>query len=76
MTILEHTTRMNINVREYLNFNDIEDFELARKGLLLQKDNVVIKTVDGKRDVWNLDQYSFLKNDCPDSVNPSLWRVS
>lgn len=72
----QHTTLMNTNVREYLNFNDIEDFELARKGLLLQKDNVVIKTVDGKRDAWNLDQYSFLKNDCPDSVNPSLWRVS
>src|SRR5690606_26504285 len=24
--------------------------------------------------VWDLDQYSFLDDDCPDTVNPSLWR--
>lgn len=63
-------------IREYLDFDDREDFQLAEKGLLLQKDNVVIKTKDGTRDAWNLDQYSFLKGDCPATVNPSLWRIS
>lgn len=71
-----HTQSMNNRVREYLDFNDVEDFELARKGLLLQKDQVVIKTQDGTRDAWNLDSYSFLNKECPDTVNPSLWRIS
>ena len=24
--------------------------------------------------VWDLDQYEFLDHECPDTVNPSLWR--
>lgn len=72
----KHTVENNDNLRKYLNFNDTEDFQLAKKGLLLQKDGLVIKTKDGTRDAWNLNSYSFLKGECPDTVNPSLWRVS
>ncbi|MGL5979006.1 MAG: alkyl/aryl-sulfatase [Erysipelotrichaceae bacterium] len=71
-----HTKTANENLRQYLNFDDKEDFELATRGLLLQKDSLVIKTKDGTRDAWNMDTYQFLKNECPDTANPSLWRIS
>ena len=34
---------------------------------------MVIKAADG-RVVWDMDSWGFLDGDCPDTVNPSLWR--
>lgn len=33
----------------------------------------VVRVTDG-RVVWDADAYAFLDADCPDTVNPSLWR--
>ena len=56
-------------------FDDVQDFEDARRGLLATLDPCVIRADDG-RVVWDNDSYAFVEGDSPDSVNPSLWRQS
>jgi alkyl sulfatase BDS1-like metallo-beta-lactamase superfamily hydrolase len=57
-------------------FNDRTDFENADRGLVGSLEPCVIRAADG-REVWNNDAYaSFLAGDCPETVNPSLWRQS
>lgn len=72
----EHTKQAHEEIRAYLDFHDTEDFKLARRGLLLQKDALTIYGDKAKAPVWDLESYGFLKKDCPDTVNPSLWRIS
>ena len=50
-----------------------QDFEDARRGFI---DTVPDATVLGARGtpVWTLQPYGFLDEDCPPTVNPSLWR--
>ncbi|WP_282204601.1 alkyl/aryl-sulfatase [Kitasatospora fiedleri] len=55
-------------------FDDTRDFEDARRGFLGTAADPLVK--DGERTVWDLQAYGFLAQDCPDSVNPSLWRQS
>ncbi|MEO3876617.1 alkyl sulfatase dimerization domain-containing protein [Nonomuraea sp. B12E4] len=55
-----------------LPFGDKRDFEDADRGFLAKLDPTVIKTADG-RVVWD-DSYGFLRDDCPDTAHPSLWR--
>lgn len=75
-TASEFTRKANDELKQYLDFSDREDFELAHKGLLLQKDTPVIKAKRGGQNSWDLKSYSFLKGECPETVNPSLWRIS
>jgi alkyl sulfatase BDS1-like metallo-beta-lactamase superfamily hydrolase len=60
-------------------WSDRRDFENARRGLIARlPDNGVVKD-KGDRVVWDLSKYaSFIKAcaDAPESVNPSLWRIS
>jgi alkyl sulfatase BDS1-like metallo-beta-lactamase superfamily hydrolase len=60
-------------------WSDRLDFENARRGLIARlPDNGVIKDKSGKV-VWDLSKYaSFIKDSvaAPDTVNPSLWRIS
>jgi alkyl sulfatase BDS1-like metallo-beta-lactamase superfamily hydrolase len=58
-----------------LPFDDANDFEDARRGLLGRLDPCIIRAADG-RVVWDNDSYRFLEGDAPDTVNPSLWRQS
>lgn len=53
--------------------DDGQDFEDARRGYI---DTVPGATILGGRGtpVWSLEPYDFLDADCPDTVNPSLWR--
>jgi alkyl sulfatase BDS1-like metallo-beta-lactamase superfamily hydrolase len=52
---------------------DHQDFEDAARGLVDTGDPVRISADDG-RVVFTLEPYSYLDGECPDTVNPSLWR--
>ncbi|KAI9042050.1 alkyl/aryl-sulfatase [Aspergillus affinis] len=63
------------NVRQSLPFDDRRDFVNAEKGFRGRQDPNVVKN-DNDEVVWDNDAYDFLKNDSPDTANPSLWRQS
>ena len=63
----------NAGVRLRLPFADTEDFDDARRGLAGSLSDAVIRATDG-RVVWDVDAYGFLDAECPETVNPSLWR--
>ncbi len=63
----------NADVRLRLPFADRSDFEEAQRGRLGTLSDGVIRATDG-RVVWDTDAYGFLADECPDTVNPSLWR--
>lgn len=54
-------------------FDDRQDFEDSSRGYISDLKPCIIRGRDG-RAVWNNDQYSFLEADCPETVNPKLWR--
>jgi len=54
-------------------FEDTTDFDNADRGFLGAMVPAVVRAADG-RVVWDNDAYDFLKGECPDTVNPSLWR--
>ncbi|MCX3058766.1 alkyl/aryl-sulfatase [Streptomyces beihaiensis] len=56
-------------------FDDIRDLGDARRGFLGTADDPVIRARDG-RVVWDLDAYAFLREECPGTADPSLWRQS
>ncbi|MEV8021720.1 alkyl sulfatase dimerization domain-containing protein [Streptomyces sp. NPDC086554] len=56
-----------------LPFDDTADFENADRGFLGALVPAVVRADDG-RVVWDNDAYRFLRGDCPDTANPSLWR--
>jgi len=55
--------------------NPDEDFAEARRGLVAPFDPPRVESADG-RVVWELESYEFLQEECPETVNPSLWRQS
>jgi alkyl sulfatase BDS1-like metallo-beta-lactamase superfamily hydrolase len=67
------TASANAAVLARLPFEDQTDFEDARRGLLAQREDPVIRDAEGK-EVWNLARFDFQTGDAPDSVHPSLWR--
>lgn len=56
-----------------LPFEDTTDFDNADRGFIGALIPGVVQAADG-RVVWDNDAYDFLKDDCPDTANPSLWR--
>ncbi|MFI5634641.1 alkyl/aryl-sulfatase [Streptomyces sp. NPDC051664] len=56
-------------------FTDRADFENADRGFVAGPSSTAISTDDG-RVVWDFGSTAFLDGDCPDTVNPSLWRQS
>jgi len=63
----------NAEVPMRLPFVDTEDFDDARRGLVGSLSDAVVRATSG-RVVWDADSYGFLDAECPDCVNPSLWR--
>ncbi|TWD81677.1 alkyl sulfatase BDS1-like metallo-beta-lactamase superfamily hydrolase [Kribbella amoyensis] len=61
-------------IRARLPFRDTRDFEDAGRGRVAPLDGAVYAE-DG-RVVWDNSTYDFLRGECPDTVNPSLWRQS
>jgi alkyl sulfatase BDS1-like metallo-beta-lactamase superfamily hydrolase len=53
---------------------DQTDFENARRGLIARLEPGVIKSADG-RVIFDIDRFGqAVSGECPDTVNPSLWR--
>ena len=63
----------NEALRLKLPFADTADFENAKRGFVAALSDPVIRATDG-RVVWDADAYDFLDAECPETVNPSLWR--
>lgn len=58
-----------------LNFKDSRDFEDATRGFIATWDEPEIKNPDGSTS-YTLTGWDFLKEECPKTANPSLWRQS
>lgn len=70
-----HTIAANAQLREELPFEDVRSFENARRGFIATLDPLTIPRTDGRRPAYDLTRsLTFLDGDCPDTVNPSLWR--
>jgi alkyl sulfatase BDS1-like metallo-beta-lactamase superfamily hydrolase len=65
----------NRAVRLRLAIDDRADFEDARRGFVAALSPALVGGTGG-RVVWDMESYSFLEEECPDTVNPSLWRQS
>ncbi len=52
---------------------DPADFDRARRGWIASLDDVHIRDSEG-RTSSDIGRYTFLDEDCPDTVHPSLWR--
>ena len=69
------TTASNAAVLKQLPFSDRTDYESVGRGLIAPFTGQ-IKTADGKV-IWDIQAYQFLtKDQAPDTVNPSLWRLA
>lgn len=56
-------------------FADTADLADADRGFIAALEPGVVTAADGSV-VWDNDSYGFLREPCPASVNPSLWRQS
>ncbi|MYR07739.1 MBL fold metallo-hydrolase [Gordonia sp. SID5947] len=70
-----HTAAANRAVFDNLHFEDRRAYDDSRRGFVATLDPMVI-TDDTGRVVWDLERFAFLDDDAPDTVNPSLWRIS
>lgn len=72
------TKDLNAAVLTQLPFDDVQDFEDAKRGFIARPETLTIKNANGDV-VWDMESYkSFIKLDAasPDTVNPSLWRMA
>jgi alkyl sulfatase BDS1-like metallo-beta-lactamase superfamily hydrolase len=65
----------NAALKLRLPFADRDDFDDARRGWIGSLSDPVVRATDG-RVIWDAGAYGFLDGECPDTVNPSLWRQS
>jgi alkyl sulfatase BDS1-like metallo-beta-lactamase superfamily hydrolase len=88
----EHTRALQAAALRGLPFEDREDFEDARRGLIASAPGLVVQNAQG-RAVWDMDSYAFVDGrkgvvagagngaheapvEAPDTVHPSLWRMA
>jgi alkyl sulfatase BDS1-like metallo-beta-lactamase superfamily hydrolase len=71
--VSETVSSANRELAMGLPFDDRQDFEDARRGFVGTLSPALIEGTGG-RVVWDVESYSFLDADCPDTANPSLWR--
>ncbi len=74
----EFTVKANKAWFDMLDFSDEREKECALRGLIEAPESVIIYDAKGE-EVWNVDNYSFLKavkspEDVPPTINPSLFR--
>lgn len=70
------TAKANQQMLDQRPFDNRDDFENARRGLIAQDPELLIDHPDGGQ-VWNMPDYGFIDSEgenAPASVNPSLWR--
>ncbi|MFI5003909.1 MAG: alkyl/aryl-sulfatase [Solirubrobacterales bacterium] len=68
-----HVAAANRAVHMELPLSNREDFEDARRGFVAALSPAVVRGTAG-RVVWDMESYAFLEEECPELVNPSLWR--
>jgi alkyl sulfatase BDS1-like metallo-beta-lactamase superfamily hydrolase len=75
----EATKAANLAVLEQLPFSDQEDFVNVKRGFIAAIEGGRIENAQG-RAIWDLGQFSFVdtsaETPAPDTVNPSLWRMT
>lgn len=69
-----HTIAFNQQFRDSLPFEDTRSFENARRGFIATLDPLTIPREGARRPAYDLSAMGFLSGECPDTVNPSLWR--
>ena len=74
-TATDATRAKNQLVAEHLPLADQSDFVNARRGLRHKINGGIIRNADGQN-VVDTANYNFLAEPSPDTVNPSLWRIS
>ncbi|MGV0034483.1 MAG: alkyl/aryl-sulfatase [Candidatus Azotimanducaceae bacterium WSBS_2022_MAG_OTU7] len=72
----ESTKAVQQSFKTKLNFDDTQSFEDARRGFISTLSPMSIEHDKGGRLVYDLEPLSFLEGEAPDTVNPSLWRMS
>ncbi|BFU19598.1 metallo-beta-lactamase superfamily protein [Entamoeba histolytica HM-1:IMSS-B] len=60
-------------IKNFLNFDDKQDYEDAHRGFIADIPDGIIKSEDGSI-VYSINETNFLEDECPETVNPSLWR--
>lgn len=70
-----HIVEQNRQAAQTLPLSDTADFADADRGWIAALNPGVVRDSDGKV-VWDNSSYAFLREDCPPSVHPSLWRQS
>jgi len=65
----------NSALLQKLPFSDTQDFDDTTRGLIASRTPNAVTADDGTV-LWDNDTYGFLQGEAPDTVNPSLWRVS
>ena len=74
-TLKANTTKFNKRIAKHLSLDDPVDFDNACKGQIAVPDTTKIITDKGHV-VRDFQQFDFLENPVPYSVNPSLWRLA
>jgi alkyl sulfatase BDS1-like metallo-beta-lactamase superfamily hydrolase len=69
------TLTANARLREELDFSDTRDFDDCRRGFIATLPDAHI-AADAGGTSWSMKPYAFLAEDAPETVNPSLWRMS
>lgn len=68
------TVAANTAFADSLPFDDVHDFENAKRGFIGCIPDGIVQDNAG-RTYWDMTQYAFLNDEhAPDTVNPSLWR--
>ncbi|MEV0361273.1 alkyl/aryl-sulfatase [Nocardia fusca] len=71
----EHIVEQHRQAAQALPLSDTADLADADRGRIAGLDPGVVRDATGKV-VWDNDSYAFLREPCPPSVHPSLWRQS
>jgi alkyl sulfatase BDS1-like metallo-beta-lactamase superfamily hydrolase len=67
------TRAANAEMSRALPWTDREDEDFASRGFIAAWDEPQIRAADGHV-VWDFTAYDFLREEAPETVNPSLWR--
>ena len=70
----EYTRKANTEILSKLPFEDRRSFENAAKGFIASLDEAVISRPKDGKITYDLTGLKFLSENCPDTVNPSLFR--
>ncbi|MEM7268754.1 MAG: MBL fold metallo-hydrolase, partial [Pseudomonadota bacterium] len=72
--LMRATAAANAAVASRLPIGDRKDFEDAVRGKIADLPVGGVLNAQGRK-AWDIAQFDFLNEECPDTVNPSLWRM-